>query len=174
MDFGSTGRPAVSPAHCCWRIGSGRRWRCRGVASPGTSVISSMTFGGRPSAMRRTCVRLHLAESGCTVESRIAAGRRRYRPLAAVGGFQLSGSCAAGPVIRGHSVNSRFRPHSGHPGAREIVTPMTALTVVQTRPAACAWRGGFQSACSIETVAIGHRSPIECPLPTAPDSRTRP
>ena len=57
---------------------------------------------------------------------------RRYRPLAAVGGFQLSGCCAAGPVIRGHSVNSRSRPPSGHPGAREIVTPMTALKVVQT------------------------------------------
>jgi hypothetical protein len=51
-----------------------------------------------------------------------AAARRRYRPLAAVGGFQLSGSNAAGPVIRGHSVNSRSRPHSGHPGAREIVS----------------------------------------------------
>ena len=34
-------------------------------------------------------------------------------------------SSAAGPVIRGHSVNSRSRPHSGHPGARQIVTPMT-------------------------------------------------
>jgi hypothetical protein len=58
--------------------------------------------------------------------------RRRFRPTAAGDTRDAKGSNAAGPVIRGHSVNSRSRPHSGHPGAREIVTPMTALKVVQT------------------------------------------
>ena len=54
------------------------------------------------------------------------------RPSAALRRRLANVSSAAGPVIRGPSVNSRSRPHSGHPGAREIVTPMTALKVVQT------------------------------------------
>ena len=64
--------------------------------------------------------------------SAIVSRRAPFRPSPALRRRLANVSSEAVPVIRGHSVNSRSRPHSGHPGAREIVTPMTALKVVQT------------------------------------------
>jgi len=42
------------------------------------------------------------------------------RPVSVLRRADLSDSNAAVPAVRGQPVNSRFRPHFGHSGARDI------------------------------------------------------
>ena len=54
-----------------------------------------------------------------------ASMEARCRPLAAIEQRAANGSNAAGPVSRGHTLNSRSRPLSGHSNAHTIAAPTT-------------------------------------------------
>jgi len=67
---------------------------------------------------------------------RLSGGRwnRRSRPLAAVRGFQLSGSCAAVADGGRQPADSRSRTHCSRSGAHAALSPAAGLRVLLTLP----------------------------------------